>query len=242
MTLDARPAPVAGRLQYRVLVASARRELRTDLAALLTEAAFSVTMVHEPEDLDERIRLAVPDVILVDEPDGDCRCLERVRRATTAPIVAIVPASDAAAALRALECGATDCVCIPSDLGADPSARAELVWRPLAALSRSSRDSDLLATLIGPSGIVMRQHAHEISVHGLAIDLTPREFAVLRYLLEHRGEVVSADNVALASWGSAERGARNLVQAYLSRIRVKLSQAGAPNVVTTVRGVGYVIR
>lgn len=242
MTLDDRPALVAGRLQYRVLVASPRLDLRTALAALLTEAAFSVSMVTHTEDLEERIRIAQPDVILVDLPDAESDCLEQVRRTTTAPIVAIVPADDPGAPLRALERGAADCICMPADFASDPSAGTELVWRPLAALTRASREQDLIATLIGPSGIVMRHHAHEIAVHGQAVDLTPREFAVLRCLLEHRGEVVSPDTVALASWGSAERGARNLVQAYLSRIRVKLAALGAHNVVTTVRGVGYVIR
>jgi DNA-binding response OmpR family regulator len=72
--------------------------------------------------------------------------------------------------------------------------------------------------------------------------LTPKEFAVLRVMLEHRGEVVSTEDLSVSIWGYQTFGSRNFVEAHVSRLRSKLATAGAPGAVTTLRGVGYVIR
>ena len=77
---------------------------------------------------------------------------------------------------------------------------------------------------------------------GSPVDLKPKEFAVLATLLERRGEVLSADTIALAAWGHGTYGQRNFVEAQISRIRAALTRAGADDVIRTVRGVGYVIR
>ena len=70
----------------------------------------------------------------------------------------------------------------------------------------------------------------------------PREFDLLRLLLTRRGEVLSTDVISEAVWGYETFGSRNFVEPHISRLRGKLKHAGVPDVVATVRGVGYVIR
>jgi two-component system OmpR family response regulator len=65
---------------------------------------------------------------------------------------------------------------------------------------------------------------------------------LLRLLLEHRGEVLTADEISNAVWGHETFGARNFVESHISRLRSKLARAGASGVVTTVRGIGYIVR
>lgn len=84
--------------------------------------------------------------------------------------------------------------------------------------------------------------SHEAFVGSVIVDLTPKEFSVLRVLLDRRSEVISPDALSLAIWGYETFGSRNFVEAHISRLRSKLAKAGAPDVVTTIRGVGYVIR
>lgn len=84
--------------------------------------------------------------------------------------------------------------------------------------------------------------AHEVWVGASLVPMTPREFELLRLLLERRGEVLSADAISTQVWGYETFGSHNFVEAQVSRLRAKLRAAGAPEVIRTVRGVGYVIR
>lgn len=84
--------------------------------------------------------------------------------------------------------------------------------------------------------------AHEVRVGTHLASVTLREFEVLRLLLERRGEVLSTDAISMRVWGYETFGSHNFVEAQLSRLRAKLRAAGAAEVITTVRGVGYVIR
>ena len=84
--------------------------------------------------------------------------------------------------------------------------------------------------------------AHTVHVGSEEISLTPKEFAVLRLLLEHRGQVITPDELSRTVWGYETFGSRNFVEAHISRLRSKLARGGAHDVVMTMRGVGYVIR
>jgi hypothetical protein len=95
--------------------------------------------------------------------------------------------------------------------------------------------------LPGPDGVLVRPTARELVVAGEAIRLRPLECAVLRVLLDHRGEVVGVDTLLNEVWGP-ERASRNLVEAQISRIRAKLRGTEADGLITTVHGVGYLVR
>ena len=96
--------------------------------------------------------------------------------------------------------------------------------------------------LRGPASVVLRLRSHEAFVGAEPVRLTPKEFALLQILLERRGEVLSSDAISNEIWGYETFGSRNFVEAHISRLRRKLAASGAPGVVETVRGVGYVIR
>ena len=108
-----------------------------------------------------------------------------------------------------------------------------------AVLRRRARNEDELR---GPLGVAMRTRAHQVLVDGGDVPLTPREYDVLRLLLERRGEVLSADAISMAVWGYETFGSRNFVEAHVSRLRAKLGAAGARDVIVTLRGVGYTVR
>ena len=79
-------------------------------------------------------------------------------------------------------------------------------------------------------------------VKGEPLALTRTEFDLLVLLLESRGRVVTTDAIAHDLWHYEQAGNRNFLQAHVSRLRNKLRDAGLPEVIETVRGVGYVIR
>jgi DNA-binding response OmpR family regulator len=112
------------------------------------------------------------------------------------------------------------------------------------AILRRARPSSLPTDdqLLGPQGIVMRLRSHSVTVANEDVPLTPKEFAVLRLLLERRGEVINPDELSVKIWGYETFGSRNFVEAHVSRLRSKLTRAGAGDVITTMRGVGYMVR
>ncbi len=242
MTTDARPVVYdAGRLLTRVLVASPRANVRSALAVALTEAGFTVAIAATPEELAERISQVAPSAVLVDA-HAESPPLTAVRQATSAPVVALVPAAPPDRALAAFAQGADDCISLRGDFHADATFRAELVWRLVRALRRDGAPPESGFVLGGPEGLRLRPHAHEVAVGDRAVDLTPHEFALLKLLLERRGEVVTPDQIAALEWGPPVADPRGFVQAHVSRVRAKLRDAGAYDVISTVRGVGYVVR
>ncbi len=242
MTSDARPAVSdAGRLQTRVLVASSRPSVRSALAVALTEAGFTVATAATPEELAERVAQVEPSALLMDlHADGPQ--LSAARTATSAPILALVPAAQPDRALAAYSEGADDCISLREDFYDDPAFRAELVWRLSGALGRAGAALGGGHILEGGEGLQLRPQAHEVTVRARPIDLTPHEFAIMKMLLQHRGEVVTPEQIAALEWGPPAADPRGFVQAHVSRIRAKLREAGAHDVITTVRGVGYVVR
>ena len=132
------------------------------------------------------------------------------------------------------------------DLGADdyvvkPFEIAELERRVRAILRRTTgpRPDDVLH---GPADIRLFLRAHEAYVADEQVHLTPKEFEVLRVLLTRRGEVIPPDDLSVLIWGYETFGSRNYVEAHVSRLRGKLADCGADGVISTVRGVGYMVR
>lgn len=164
--------------------------------------------------------------------------LRRLRERSDVPVIITTGKSSVADRVAAFDLGADDYVRKPAEVP-ELSSRARV-------LLRRSRGTDGLAVeeLEGPGGLILKLRSREVLVHDIPLNLTltPKEFAVLRLLLHRRGEVISPDALSLAIWGYETFGSRNFVEAHISRLRAKLARGGADQVVTTIRGVGYVIR
>jgi DNA-binding response OmpR family regulator len=117
-----------------------------------------------------------------------------------------------------------------------PFAFEELAARVVALLRRSG----------GPPGRILR-HAdltmdlatREVSRGSRAIELTAKEFDLLRFLLEHPRQVFSKGQILRDVWGYEYLGGSNVVEAYVSYLRRKLNAPGEPDLIETVRGAGY---
>jgi len=155
--------------------------------------------------------------------------LRRLRARGSALPVLLLTARDAIEdRVRGLETGADDYL-------VKPFAGAELVARIRALARRGAARPALLAL----GGLVLDLDTRRARVGERSIELSVREWAVLEYLLQHAGRVVSKQQIidAIAPW--AEELTLNAVEVYVSRLRLKLFDAGVA--IRTIRGFGYML-
>ncbi len=223
----------------RVLVVEDDDLLSQAIALKLQEDGLRVDTTEQAEtalDLLERDRF---DLLIVDVGlpgmSGFELCREVRRRRNDILVMFLTGADSVEERLTGFDLGGDDYVVKPANL-------SEVTRRARALLRRRRVDEPAASSLDGPSGLRLDRGAHRASVAGASVDLTQKEFALLSLLLERREDVMSADDISRAVWGYETFGARNFVEKQISRLRAKLSVAGASDVVSTVRGVGYVIR
>lgn len=208
------------------------------IAALGERARFEVIAPHEHDRALSALNDGRYDAVVLDIGTRRAQgfaTLRQIRAISDVPVIVV-------AAARSI-----DEIAVCYDLGADdyvvkPVAERELAYRVQAIIRRQIRDVPRGDRLEGPGRILMRVRAHVVSVRGKPLALTPKEFDVLHQLLARRGEVITPDVLSVGVWGYETFGAHNYLEAHVSRLRARLSRAGAPDVIETVRGTGYVIR
>jgi DNA-binding response OmpR family regulator len=163
--------------------------------------------------------------LLLPRVDGLTVLRELSRRCPAMPVVVVSARSDLATKLRGFELGACDYV-------AKPFACDELVARVRAQLRTRPGGGAVLHA----GGMALDLTAREVTVDGRASPLSDREFRVLRYLIEHAGEVVSRESILSAVWGYYFDPRSNVVDVCVRRLRRKLGQ---DSTIETVRHAGY---
>jgi DNA-binding response OmpR family regulator len=98
------------------------------------------------------------------------------------------------------------------------------------------------ANRLAVGGIAMDLAARAVTRGGQEVVLTPREFAVLEYLLRHPGQALSRTQIAERVWSWEFHGDSNIVDVYIGYLRRKLDTAGEPSAIETLRGFGYRLR
>ncbi|HEX8940362.1 MAG TPA: response regulator transcription factor [Candidatus Limnocylindrales bacterium] len=198
--------------------------------------------VDEASDGREAVRLwdgARPDLILLDLglPDFDgLAVIRHVRREATTPIVVLSARGREEDRVRALDAGADDYLTKPFGL-------SELHARMRAVLRRAAGpEADQAGVVrLGPIGLDVARR--EVRVDGTLVELTPREYELLKVLLTRQGRVVTSGALLRAVWGSGYVDEAHYLHVYVSRLRRKLSAAdpaaAAGRLIVAEPGVGY---
>jgi two-component system, OmpR family, response regulator len=147
--------------------------------------------------------------------------------------VLVLTAQDAVdAKVQTLRAGADDYV-------TKPFAFEELLAR-VEALSR--RPQAMAAPVLKVADLTLQQDTREVRRGGEVVDLTPKEYAVLEYLMRHPGKVMSRTLITEYAWGYHFDPGTNIVDVVINHLRKKIDARHERKLITTVRGVGYVVK
>ena len=231
--------PPANEAPAQILVVDDEPIVRETLLLALQSSGDRVLAVDSGESALAILGSGVFDLVILDvglPGISGLETLRQIRARSDVPVMMVTAASTLTERVAGFDLGADDYLVKPLEIP-ELSRRVRAILRRYRGSTGRVEDQ-----LIGPDGIVMRLRSHSVAVGTEEVTLTPKEFAVLRLLLERRGEVINPDELSVKIWGYETFGSRNFVEAHVSRLRSKLTKAGAGDVVTTMRGVGYMIR
>ena len=219
-----------------VLVVEDEPDIRRLVVLHLERDGFRCRTATTGSDALREVKAAVPDLVILDLllPGVDglevCRQLRRDASTAALPIIMLTAKSDEVDRIVGLEIGADDYV-------GKPFSPKELVARVRAVLRRAHPDPVSPVLSVGPIALDAARHA--VSVNGLAIVLTPKEFDLLQALLESAGRVLSREYLLNRVWGYARADVieSRTVDVHVRRLRAKLGDAGSR--IATVKSVGY---
>lgn len=177
------------------------------------------------------------DLILLDVMlpimDGFEVCRQLRKRGVQAPILMLTARDEVDEKVQGFEIGADDYL-------TKPFAFKELLAR-IQALSRRRRDLDLVS-VIQVGDLVLDKNTREASRAAQPIQLTPREFSILEYLMENAGRALSRAMIEEQVCGYPHDSSTNLVDVYIRRLRQKIDHGFADTLIHTIRGMGYMLK
>jgi DNA-binding response OmpR family regulator len=220
----------------RILLIEDRHEMLALLTRTLSTEGHEVISASDAERgvsaaMDESPALIVLDVGLPDRSGFDV-VRDLRRRGFARPVLMLTARDSVAEKVAGLEAGADDYLARPFD----PD---ELTARVRALLRRAQRGGAETRLAVGDLSVDLI--AREVRWAGAEICLTQREFELLAYLMRNAGRVLTRDMISRAVWDREATGAPNIVGVYVSYLRKKLDEAGAPPLLETADR-GYMLQ
>ena len=157
----------------------------------------------------------------------------RLRRRSSIPILILTARGAIEDRVRGLDAGADDYLTKPFSLD-------ELMARVRSMLRRAHLRDE--GERLECAGLVLDARSRTVRYRSAAIELTPREFDLLEFLMRHPGQALTRDAILAGVWDYGFLGGSNVIDVYVRYLRQKLAAHDVPPLVQTVRGVGYTLR
>ena len=203
----------------------------------LQSAGYGSRWCHDPDRVMQEIALLEPDLIVINRfltggsGSGLSLCHLIRQQGYRHPVLIFMPQDGLDDRVQCLEAGA-------DDYFLKPYRSIDLVRLVQIHIKTDLPTSDQLRL----SDLVLDLGSRQVLRRGRVIDLTMKEFELLKYLMEHPREVLSREQILENVWGYDFMGESNVIEVYIRYLRLKVEDEGDKRLIQTVRGVGYVLR
>lgn len=222
----------------KVLVVDDEPNIRDLLSASLRFAGHQVITSHNGTDAVAKIIDNQPDIVLLDVmlPDvSGFGVTKKIRSmGIETPILFLTARDDTEDKVTGLTVGGDDYVTKPFSLD-------EIMARISAIMRRTGKDQ-VSESVIKVGELEMNEDAHEVTVNGTLVDLSPTEYQLLRYLAQNPNRVLTKAQILDHVWEYDFNGEMGIVESYVSYLRKKLDPISSEPLIITKRGVGYLLK
>ncbi len=218
-----------------VLVIETDEVLANQLSFDLQEAGYEAILANDAASGLQYSRDRQPSLIVLDRmlagESGLSLCKNLRSAGTRSPVLVLMARDSVDDRVACLEAGADDYILKPYR-SEDFLKLIRLYLKPDVDTTEQLRFGDLVLD------IATRRAIH----NGRVIDLTMKEFELLKFLMEHPREVLTREQILENVWGYDFMGESNVIEVYIRYLRLKIEDEGQKRLIQTVRGVGYVLR
>jgi phosphate regulon transcriptional regulator PhoB len=226
--------------QKKILVVDDEKDIVELISYNLEQKGFAVIKAYDGQMAWERVKTAKPDLVVLDLMIPGihglevCKLIRRDAATETLPIIILTAKSDQVDKILGLELGADDYVTKPFNV-------RELIARIRAVLRRyEGRQQIELFETFAFQGLSVNFGSCTVAVDGKKVDLSSREFKLLKFFTGHPGRVYSRDQLLDYVWGDEAFVEPRTVDVHISRLRATIEQDKEnPKYILTVRGIGY---
>ena len=221
----------------KILVVDDEPDLLEQLRETLTSQKYDVDTADDGESALDKLFDNLYDLIILDIMlpfvDG-LSVLREIRKAKVkTPVLMLTAKGSVEDKIKGLDYGADDYL-------AKPFAMAELMARIRSLLRRASDHRDTLLTI---SDVSLNTKIRQISKEGITVELTPKEFSILEFLLYNKNRVVSRFTLAEHVWGDEfdPFTMSNFIDVDVKNLRRKIGDTDKKKIIRTIRGIGFII-
>lgn len=217
----------------KILLVEDEAPIRQVLQAYLKKAGFEVVQCARGDEAIDLIKKEVPDLVLLDvmlPGKSGWDILREIREDHLAPVIMLTALGETPERVKGLHQGADDYI-------AKPFAGEEVVARVQTVLRRAKEQPYAMQRY---GALKINQLTHQIYLHEKAVDLTPKDTALLLFLAQHPNRIFNREQLIEHVWGWDYEGSDRAVDLSVKRIRKEL-QDWSPNEgeIKTIRGMGY---
>lgn len=162
-------------------------------------------------------------------------CKEIRKKNTNVPIIMLTALGETEDKIEGFENGADDYIVKPFDF-------RELMARINVFLKRKGSNTDLSNNLLSVADLKMDLDSKIVSRNNINIELTPKEFSLLEYLIKNKGRVISKNDIAEHLWDQNSNQSLNVIEVYINFLRKKIDKDFQTKLIHTKTGMGYILK
>ena len=221
---------------FRILLVEDEKQMAMFIEMELIHEGFKVDVEYDGREVVKKVESIEYSLILLDIMIPNLNGIEvckRIRKFSNVPIIMLTAKGDVSDKVIGLDAGANDYLTKPFAIE-ELLARIRVYMREKVSRNETG--------IIKVNNITMDDRIHQVWRDGIEIELTKKEYDLLRMLLINKNIVLTRDQLIEEVWGYEYSGDTNVVDVFIRYLRSKIDDNFEEKIISTVRGVGYVIK